>query len=163
MECCVNAFILFNDMLSEGRNNISRILTISIDPFSYSSQIIPFKCRNEFKGYKIINTGSYKLHKIISWYYRNVDIPSYYTWTEHVHKYGMSEVPQHTLHIYDKSNKPTNFYFVVHKITSEHIRYSFIDLDKEMITTVDVPLGIASLIPERFMFNMKMYSSKKTK
>jgi hypothetical protein len=161
MECCISTFILFNDSLAEGRNNISRLMTVSIDPFSYSNQIIPFKCRNEFKGYKIVNTGSFKIHKMIAWYYRNVDVPSYFSWQKHISKYGLTEVPQHTLRMYDKQNNPTNYYFIVNKITNEYIRYSYLDIDNKILSTVEVPLGIGSLVPERFMFNMKMYTNKK--
>jgi uncharacterized protein (DUF3820 family) len=158
--CCLTTVLLVNDIVQETKNKISRFFTVTIDPFRKSDKMIKFKSRNEYLGFRIIN-GTFKQKKIITWYYRNTDVPTYWSWKKYITRFKYIDVPQHILQLYDKEGFPVNKFFVIHKIMPEIVKYSYIDTDIGKLVTVEVPLGIASLVPERFMFNMEMYSAKK--
>lgn len=154
----IDYLVEVNDVWQNTRKKISSFFTISIDPLKISNDPIKFKGRNEFGGFKVIGSLDEVHRRIVHWFYRNNDAPSFNDWVDCTYLFNLKEIPVHILQLYDINKDPLNKFILVHTITNDYIHYTYENREDNVSTTVTVPVGIASLVPERFLFNLKAYS-----
>lgn len=157
----IDCLVEFNDIWQYIKKKVSSIFTIKIDPFKISKCQIKFKGNNEYGGYKIIGSLDEHHRRIVHWFYRNYDVPTLNDWNDCIHIFKMYEIPIHILQLYDEHKNPLQQFIYVHAITNKFIQYTYENREDNETTTVTVPIGITSLVPERFLFNMKLYSSQR--
>jgi len=63
--------------------------------------------------------------------------------------------------LYDKDKNQLNKFIIIHIITDEYINYTYEDNDNKESTTVTIPIGFASLIPDKLLFNMRFHYDSK--
>lgn len=154
----IDCLVEFNDAWQNTKKRISSFFTINIDPFRISNDPIKFKGHNEYGGYKIIGSLDEFHRRIVHWFYRNNDTPTLNDWLDCTYIFNLREIPIHILQLYDENKDPLSKFILIHAITSQHIHYTFENREDNESTTVTVPIGVASLVPERFLFNLKLYS-----
>jgi hypothetical protein len=154
----VDCIIDINDTWMSTKKVFSIFFTINIDPFKFSNKPIRFKGFNEYGGFNVIGSLDEKHRRIVHWFYRNIDTPSINDWNECIDRFNIPIVPIHILQLYDKNKDPLNKFILIHAITNEFIHYTYENREDDVSITVTVPIGIASLIPERYLFNLNMYS-----
>jgi len=154
----IDCLIEFNDILQYTKKKITSFFTINIDPFKISNDPIKFKGHNEFGGFKIIGSLDEFHRRIVHWFYRNNDTPMINDWLDCIHIFNLSKIPLHTLQLYDENEDPLNKFILIHEITNNCIHYTYENREENVSITVTVPIGMAALIPERYLFNLRLYS-----
>lgn len=139
---------------------ITSIFTVIVDPLDISNEPIKFKGRNEYGGYKVIRSVDEHRRRIIHWFYRTVEVPTLDDWENCLDLFNLIEIPSHVIQLYDHNKEPLNKFILIHNITNEFIHYTYENREKNESMTVTVPIGIASLVPERFLFNLSLYSNQ---
>lgn len=143
-----------NDALINCKKRIESIFTVSIDPFGISDEPIKFKGRNEYGGFKIIGSLDEYHRRIVHWFYRNNDVPTINDWKNCLFLFNLKEVPIHIMQLYDKNKDPLNKFILIHTITNDFINYTYENREENKSTTVTIPLGITTLVPEKFLLNL---------
>lgn len=157
----VDCLVELNDAWTCTKKRFASFFTIRIDPFKISRDLIKFKGCRDFGGYAIIGSIDEYHRRIVHWFYRSVEAPTLDDWLECLYIFDLKSVPIHILQLYSHNNDPLNKFIIIHNITNEFIHYTFEDRDENKNTTVTVPLGVASLVPERFLFNLKLYCNSR--
>jgi hypothetical protein len=85
---------------------LSIIFTIWIDPLKYSDRKIITSKNNKFS----IRTPYNKTTRMVSWFYRNYEIPDYNDWIEFVMLFNLQDIPVHTIIYY---NDKSSFYITI--------------------------------------------------
>lgn len=142
------------------KKKISLFFTINVDPFSISKKPIKFKGRSNYGGYKIIDSIDEHHRRLIHWFYRNIDAPTINDWESYKYLFNFNEIPSHIIQLYNKENEPLNEFILIHYITHNYIHYTYENKQNNISTTVTIPIGIATLVPEKFLFNLKLYSNQ---
>lgn len=157
----IDFVIILNDIYMHIKNKITSFFTITIDPLQVSKD--PIKCKNckDFGGFSVIISSNEKHRRIVHWFYRNTEVPTLNDWIYIIYLFNLRDIPCHILQLYDFDKQPLNKFILVHAITSDYINYTYEDRDNNVSDTVTVPLGTSSLLPEYFLYNLKLYSKSK--
>lgn len=151
----IDCLVGINNAIKTVNRKISAILTIYMDPFNISKSMITFKGRN-----KVICSMDEFHRRIIHWFYRNYDAPNLKDWLKCLSIFNLKEVPIHVLQLYNSDLTPSYKFIIIHSVEDGYVTYTLEDRDENSSVTVRIPLGIAALVPERFLFNMKIYSKR---
>ncbi len=146
------------DMSSNLIKKVSCIFTVHIDPFRISNEPIKFKGSNEYGGYHVVGSLDEKYRRMVHWFYRNVEIPSLNDWKEFMELFNINEIPSHTIQLYTIDREPLEKFILIHAVTDKYIHYTYENKEDNTSITVTVPIGTASLIPEKLLFNLKLFS-----
>lgn len=157
----IDYIIEVNDVWKLLKQKFTALFTVNIDPLNISETPIKFNGSNDFGGYTIISSSNERNRRIVHWFYRNIKAPTLDDWEECIYLFDLQEVPMHILQLYNHDKEPLNKFIIIHDITNEYIRYTYENKDNNESNIVTVPLGLASLVPERFLFNLKMYCDTK--
>lgn len=155
MDYCINLL----DAFTYCSYKISILASIYIDPINISKDPIKFIGSREYGGYNVISSFNERTRRIIHWFYRNITAPTIIDWEQYIKQFNLKEIPTHVLQLYDLNKEPLEKFIVIHNITKNFIHYTYEDRTMNCSTnkTVIVPMGIASLVPERLLFNLNMY------
>lgn len=157
----IDCLVELNDIWNNFKKRISSFFTINIDPFRLSNDPIQFRGRNEFGGYKIIGSLDERHRRIVHWFYRNTEIPSLEDWKQCIYLFNLKEIPIHVIQLYDKNKEPLGKFILIHTITKDFIHYTYENKEDNESITITVPIGTATLVPERFLFNLNMVYSNR--
>ena len=138
----------------------SYMVTIKFDPFHISNRMINFRNSKEYQGYKISESDTEYNRRIVHWFYRTVDAPCINDWDICIKLFGLEKVPPHVLQLCDKCGTVLEKYIIVRSISKDGINYSFKN-DEVEDKCLKLPLGFASLVPERFIFNLNLFNNMK--
>jgi uncharacterized membrane protein len=160
-ECdCIDCFLMFQDQWIFLKRRTSILFTVSIDPFNVSNRCIKFGGKNKYGGYKVISSINKYHRRIVHWFYRNIKAPTLKEWKEMLRIFNLIDIPSHSLQLYNKNMKQLNEFIIVHRINNNYIKYTYNNKETKETTTVAVPIGIATLVPEMFMYNLNIYSKR---
>ena len=154
---CTSCLFCIHDLYIGIINRISKLFTVNIDPFKYADETINFHGSKEYGSYSIVLSNNEKNRRIVHWFYRTFSAPTLTDWNYCLRLFNLETVPEHTLQLYDQNYFITNKFIHIHKISDKHITYTYENKDTNIKNTVSVPLGYASLVPEKFLFNLKLY------
>jgi hypothetical protein len=112
------------------------------------NSLILFNKDKNYNGFIVKRSDSEYTRRALTWFYRNVKIPSLKSWELFLSIFNLVEMPIQVLQLYDKNNVPTNKYIIIYDINQEYIEYSF---DGKHIL---YPITICSLIPEYYVYNI---------
>lgn len=155
--------ILISDCWKYMISYISKWFTIDSDIFNISNGIISFRDKKKYNGYVISKSTNERNRRIVHWFYRNNEIPTLHDWNVCVKSFGLKEIPKHTLQLYNNCNNKTNDYIHVNKITNTFIYYEYVNKEGNITyhTNITVPLGFASLVPDKFIYNISIFNKNK--
>lgn len=159
----IDYLVELNDYWNCFKKRITSFFTIKIDPFNISKDPIKFNSCIEYGGYSIIGSTNEINRRIVHWFYRNITAPTFNDWIECLYLFNLQDIPIHIIQLYNHDKEPLNKFILIHIITNDFIHYTFEDREENKSTTVTVPMGIASLVPERFLFNLKLYCSPRNR
>lgn len=160
-ECdCIDCFLIFQDQFTFLKRKTSIMFTVLIDPFNISNRSIKLNGKNKYGGYKITSSIDKYHRRIVHWFYRNIKAPTLKEWKEMLLFFNLKDIPTHTLQFHNKEMKPLKEFIIIHKINNNYIKYTYNNEDTKEVVTVAIPLGIATLVPEMFMYNLNMYSKR---
>lgn len=153
----LDIFIYINECYMYVIKQISSFFTVTVDPFKISTMPINFMGKKIPGSYMIISSVNEYNRRVVHWFYRNNKYPNLKDWNNCLLLFGLKSIPRHVLQLYNYNNEPMNKFITVHSVTCDDIQYTYTSMDDNIIKTVTVPIGIASLIPEQFMFNLNLY------
>lgn len=156
----IDILIIFNEFWMIFKMYIAYIFTIKYDPINYSNRLIVFKNSKEFSGYKIIESDTEYSRRFIHWFYRTIEAPTINDWNKCIDIFNIDIIPPHVLQLYDKNNRPLDKYIVIKKIENTGIQYIF-KTGNDPDNYINLPLGFASLVPDRFVFNFRLFTNIK--
>jgi hypothetical protein len=155
-DCFIDIFDTFNSVYEK----ISIIFTVNTDIINISKDPIIFKGNNLYKSYNIIKAPTERERRIVHWFYRNIDIPTYLDWVYVMNLFDLNEIPSHTIQLYDYGDNPLDIFITIHHIDQYNITYSLDDKIKNIKKMICIPLGIAALVPEKFITNLNWYYNR---
>jgi len=118
---------------------LSIIFTIWIDPLKYSDRKIITSKNNKFS----IRTPYNKTTRMVSWFYRNYEIPDYNDWVEFVMLFNLQYIPVHTIIYY---NDKSSFYITI-RIEKKYINLNIHFRNNNIIKDVSYS-SINGLLPD---------------
>lgn len=157
----VDCLVELNDAWVCTKKRFTSLFTIKIDPFKISKDPIQFNGCRDYGGYSIIGATDETSRRIVHWFYRNVKAPTLNDWLDCLFLFDLQDIPIHILQLYNHDKDPLNKFILIHSVTRDFIHYTFEDRDENKSITVTVPMGVASLVPERFLFNLNLYCNKR--
>lgn len=160
MESAVDYLVGINDIWKYIKQKISFVFTIKVDPLGISKDAIKFRGINNFGGYTVTESIDEHNRRIVHWFYRNIEAPTLVDWDQCTYLFGLKDIPTHVLRLYNHEGEPLDKYILIHNITRDYIKYTYENKEDEESITVTVPLGTASLVPERFLFNLKLFNKR---
>jgi hypothetical protein len=153
----VALLIFISDIYTYLTNVITSFFTVIIDPFDYSNTLIKFQGRNIYYGFKVIESTDEFNKRAVSWFYRNVEVPSLTDWNNLIIYFKLEYVPMHVLQVYDINKNPLNKFIIIHSINKNNIIYSLKE-EPFALKTITLPTVVSNLLPEKYILNMHLKS-----
>lgn len=158
MEVAIDCIVDIHDLWKLFKRKVASLFTIKTDILKVSKDPIKFRGCRDFGGYMIVGATNEHNRRIVHWFYRNIHAPTLDDWLDCLSLFNLSEIPLHILQLYNHEKEPLNKFILIHSITRGYIHYTYENKEDNKSTTVIIPLGTATLVPEKFLFNLKLHS-----